>query len=373
MIFTVFSAAPDPATEWQAELLEYSWRRVGQPGELIRLAPRRSGQASPRLTGRVVETLAWNPHPYTDDTYTGYDTPAAVLEWLFRENPVGTVLLLAPHTVLQREVTQEVSPGKALATAWPDMPLGDGGPFGLTESFKLLECYCVNRELPLAPVRLPLLIHTSDLRKIAARWLELTSIIRAEAVGVHGKFRFADRLAYAVAAAEYRVTHSLAELCCDTGSDKDLPIIDYSQPVEAKNGEIVWDEKVYRPWDPVFPEQAQPGAGRDMLAMLHEMLTRRESGADLSATRPRRRTGVREARVVEDLHLEIPGSTTPIILNSSAAVIWELCDGQRTLAQIVEELQERFEAPADTVRAAVESTARELESSDALKLEYSQR
>ena len=371
MIFTVFAAAPVPADQWRAELVEYSWRRLHQPGELIRLAPMAPGQAAPcHLAGRVVETLAWNPHPYMDDEYVGYELPTAVLEWLFRERVEGTVLLLGPHMVLQRPVTEEVTPGKVLAAPWPGLPSGEGGPFGLNAELTFLERYCVNRDLPLAPAQLPILIHTSDLRKIAARWAELTAIVRAEHVGPHGRRGDADRIAYAIAAAEYRLKHRLIDLGVGTdGGKSDAVVIDYSRPIESPRSEIVWDGQVYEPWSDVYPEKARSGAGRDFLALLNELVTRRRSGADMAVTRPLRRPGVREARIVEDLHLEVPGSSDPIILNQSAATIWELCDGKRTVAEIVAELERRFDAPHETLSAAVESTTRELQSTGALELE----
>jgi hypothetical protein len=89
----------------------------------------------------------------------------------------------------------------------------------------------------------------------------------------------------------------------------------------------------------------------------------------MSAIRPARRPGVREARILEDLHLEIPDSPDPVCLNASAARIWELCDGKRTLAEIVGELERNFDVPRKTLSAAVESTTKELESVGALELE----
>lgn len=371
MIFTVFTAGPEPANQWRAELLEYSWRRLRQPGELVRLVPMTAGHAAPtHRAARVVETTSWNPHLYTDDEYAGYETPTAVLEWLFRERVDGTVLLLGPHSVLQNTMSEETTPGKVLATAWSEMPTDGSGPFGLPGELNFLERYCVNRALPLAPVRLPIAIHSTDLRKIAARWAELTAIIRAEAPARQGRRAEADRIAYAVAAAEYRLLHGIANLGAGTRADnKEATVIDYTRPVESPAGEIVWDEQAYQPWDDVYPERVRTGTGRDFLALLNEVVTRRRSSADLDVTRPLRRPGVREARVVDDLHLEIPGAPEPVVLNNSAAAIWELCDGKRTLIQIVAALEQRFDASRETLRTAVESTTKELEGSGALELE----
>ncbi len=372
MIFTVFVAPVEPTQQWRADLLEYSWRRIKQSGELIRLAPTAPGRApgSRGRVGRTVKTFDWNPHPYTQDVYAGYQTTAGVLEWLFNEPAEGTVLLLDSSCILRHPVTAEVEPGHVRGSSWPEIPLGTDGPFGLHDDLKFLESYCVNRKLPLAPVRMPILIHTADLRKIAARWLELTALIRSHAVGVHGKYLHADRVAYTVAAAEYRILHTLDDLgttTSDTG--KDVPIVDYSTPIKSKQGEIVWDRKVYRPWEAVYTENARAGAGRDVLGILNEMVTRRESGAELAATRPQRCYGVREARILDDIHLEVPGCADLMSLNQSAAAIWELCNGENTLAEIVSELERQFDASRETLMTSVESTARDLESSGAIELE----
>jgi len=370
VIFTVFAAPADPSLQWRAQLLEYSWQRAHQPGELVRLTPTPPGSSAPAHSKAVVkQTLAWNPHPYTNDEYAGYDTPSAVMEWLFRDRVEGSVLLLGLNSVLHSAVTEEVSPGKVLAAAWPDMPTGEG-PFGLAMNLKFLKCYCVNRELALAPVQLPILIHTSDLRKIAPRWAELTAIIRSEGRDTHGALGCADRIAYALAAAEYRLLHAHSDLRNGTDDETgSAPVTDYSRAVESARGEIVWDEQVYEPWSAVYPEKAKPGRGRDFLALLNEYATRRQSGADLAAKRPLRRSGVRESRVLEDMHLEVPGYTEFVTLNSSAASIWELCDGRRTLAQIVAELGQLFDAPRETLQTAVESTAAELVAAGALEVE----
>ena len=69
--------------------------------------------------------------------------------------------------------------------------------------------------------------------------------------------------------------------------------------------------------------------------------------------RPRRRTGV--------LAQEAQGQTVLLRLDDGSyyaldevgAMIWELCDGERSLADVVAELCAEFEAPEETVAADV--------------------
>ena len=372
MIFTVFSTTANEALQWQSELLEYSWGRVKQPGELVRLVAIGPHEALPRhRLARATGTLCWSPHPYISDVYPAYNKAASVLEWLFAERIDGTILLVEPNCVFRAAAAQEVGPGEARATAWPDLPRTGEGPFGLGPRFAFLERFCVNRALELPRVRLPVLIHSSDLRKLAARWLELMSIIRVEtAQSGQGGFGAADELAYAVAAAEAEIPHAITELAVDTSAgDSKAPLLHYRRPIESKRGEVVWDAQVYRSWDRIEPQRAVPGTGRDFLVLLEEYIARLAEGGELAFLRPRRRTGVRVGRVLDQTILEVPGRSDTLSLNPSAAAIWGLCDGARGLADLTRELATRFQLAPEEMRSDVQSVIERLESVGALDLE----
>ena len=372
MIFTVFSTTATATMQWQSELLEYSWGRVKQPGELVRLVGIRPHDALPRhRLARVIGTLSWSPHPYTSDVYPPYNKAASLLEWLFTEQIEGTILLVEPNSVFRAAVAKEVEPGDARATAWPGLPRKGEGPFGLGPSFAFLDRFCVNRTLAPPGVTSPVLIHSSDLRKLAARWLELMSIVRAEtAQSRDGSLDDADEIAYAVAAAEAEIPHAVDDLGVDTAArDGKAPLLDYGRPIESERGQVVWDERVYRSWDRVDPQAAAPGTGREFLALLAEYVARRAEGGELAFVRPRRRTGVRVGRVLDQTVLEIPGRADVLSLNPSAAAIWDLCDGARGLADVTRELANRFHLTPEDLRSDVHSVIDRLESVGALDLE----
>jgi hypothetical protein len=372
MIHSVFSTTADAASQWQSELLEYSWRRIKQPGELVRLVAVDSSAALPcHRKARVLATLSWSPHPYIDDRFPPYNRAGSILEWLFRERVDGTVLLVDPDCVFRAPIEVELAPGQALATPWPQLQLGGDGPFALPSESAFLHRFCVDRSLPIPRVTLPLLIHSRDLRRIAARWLELTSIIRAELSPEASDLRVqADRLAYAIAAAEAEIPHHTADLAVDTSTeDNGAPIIHYRSAVESARGEIVWDKQTYVAWDRPASARARSGPGRDLLVLLEEFVRRREAGGDLALLRPRRRKGVREGRVLDRVTLQIPSRSDSLALNPSAAAIWDLCDGRRSLDDIVRELHLRFGASPEALRNHVESTADQLQTAGALDLE----
>ena len=375
MIYTVFCpGAASVEMAWQSELLGYSWGRARQAGELVQLVPRKGGTTAPcHPLARVVETQSWSRHPYTADLYPPYEKAAALLEWLFVEKIEGTVLLLEPTSVFRRPLSEEVRPGGARGTAWSALPRGDG-PFGLGAPFAFLSQVCVDRDLELAPIQLPVLIHSTDLRRIVARWLELMSIIRAEtertASGAHPD---ADKVAYAIAAAEARISHCEAALGVTTAARDDrageAPIIDYRSPISSAAGQVLWDGDQYRDWHAVSPEAATPGVGREFLTLLGELLDRRAQGLNVALLRPHRQKGVREGKILGSVFLEIPGRADTVSLNSSGAAIWEVCDGTRNLAEINVELEARFEMPPGSLGADVEVVIKRLEGIGALRLE----
>jgi len=246
VIYTLFCPGASAETTWQAPLLGYSWDRARQPGELVHLLTQSSGAATPcHPLARVVKTQSWSPHPYTGDRYPPYQKAAAALEWLFVERIEGTVLVLEPTSVFAAPLSEEVRPGQAQATAWRELPRGRGeGPFGLGPGFEFLAGVCVDQTLELPAVKLPVLIHAADLRKIVARWLELMSIIRVEtAATADGPTPDADKIAYAIAAAEGRIPHTQA----------DLGLIDAGRAILAEDGMNAWDPDTYRAWEPVQP------------------------------------------------------------------------------------------------------------------------
>ena len=371
MIYTVFCTAAGGDMNWQAELLEYSWSRVRQPGELVRLVATLPGHAAPgRRLARLVQTLSWSPHPYTGDAYPPYNKAAGLLEWLFEERVEGTVLLLDAPSVFRAPVPAEARRGQASARPWPDRPRGTG-PFGLSADFEFLAAFCVDRTLELADVTLPVLIHAADLRKMAARWLELMSIIRAETAGAgQAPLAHAEAIAYLIAAAEAGIQHRELDLCVGTEAlHSPAPLLAYDRPVASAEGGLAWDPLAYRSWAPVQPERAPAGTGRELLSLLAEFIASREQGFELALQIPRRCEGVREGKILGSLFLEIPGRAETVSLNASGAAIWDTCDGARSFTEINRELEARFQMPTGSLRADVEIVIKRLERIGALRLD----
>ncbi len=368
MIHTVFSSTPAPEMQAKAELLEYSWRRVKQPGELVRLVASLPGASLPRHRyARVFATLAWSPHPYTGDEFAGYDLAASVLEWLFRERPDGTILLLDADCILLRPVAAEAVPGEALAAPPAEIAQPGDGPFGLGSEFSFLHRFCVDRSLEISQVALPILVHSRDLRRMAARWLELTGLIRSELLATSdGRAAMADRIAYAIAAAEAEVPHVVGDLGADSaGAGPRASIVRHRGAAELDGEKAAGRADSGLKTDPA---NRGAGLGEALIRLFDEHARWKALGGGLTAVHPRRRAGIRETRVLDRMLLEIPGRQHLLDLNTSAAAIWELCRDDRSLAEIARALCERFDRPFDALLADVEAAAEDLRAAGGLDL-----
>jgi len=346
LIYTVFSTTDSPYMQWQSELLEYSWKKVGQPGELIRLVSTDDPSSLPKHDhARVVATRQWKIHPYSGDDFAPYNKPSSLLEWIYRERPYGTLLLLDPDCVFRARVDREVAPGEPVGQHWVDWPVRQEPPFGFGEGFAQVRPYSVN-DAPVGDlVMIPNLIHSRDMQKIALRWLELTAAVR-DHVRNHedNKMWESDMFGFVMASAEYGLRHELGTLgICTNWSEekvKDAPIIHYCQTIHDRDDKMIWSKGTYQPWARApDPARAREAYGRDLLALVNEYVDQRGDGRD----RPRRRSGVSRRRHGEETELIPPEGARPFVLNFSAEAIWDLCDGDHSIDAIAEELATRFD------------------------------
>jgi len=355
MFYTVFSTDDCAYMQWQSELLEYSWKRVEQPGQLVRLVATHNPDHLPEHQhARTVATQPWNIHPESGDAYAIYNKPASLLEWLYKDQPEGTVLFVDPDCVFRRKITQQVVPGSPVSQGWVDHQLTNASkrtPFGLKPEFGFLANHCANVKIPGDSVMIPTLIHTSDLKKICARWLELCAVVRDHYRDVNDLPAWeSDMFAYVAACAEYNLEHKKMDLGICTNWDADAmpdsPMIHYCQAIKDINGRTIFNKHNYKPWT-LIDETVEPEFyyGKDLAALINEF-TFNLSGAiqpvSLDAS-PERLKGVMEGRVLDDLLLEIPDQNKSTWLNFSGKSIWDRCDGNITVNDIAQSIKDEFE------------------------------
>lgn len=82
---------------------------------------------------------------------------------------------------------------------------------------------------------------------------------------------------------------------------------------------------------------------------------------------PRPRPGYRVEQVEEETVLYFPGDARVLYCNPTAALIWQLCDGRRTVDEIVAALEAAYPDAAGTIRADVEQALATLADSGAIE------
>ena len=73
---------------------------------------------------------------------------------------------------------------------------------------------------------------------------------------------------------------------------------------------------------------------------------------------PTQATGYHLERMDGEVLLHHPGSTTVLYLNETASLIWQICDGQRTMEDVAALLQDAFPETDEAIAEQVELTVR---------------
>jgi hypothetical protein len=247
VIYSVVCTDVNRFVGWQCELLEYTWERAAQPGELVRVVTAPDGAVLPRH--RHARVLRSTPELARTRGYKAFERLFALAAWLRRERPDGTVLVLDPDCVFRRAVVQEVTPGAPRAQHWVDFP---------------------SRARVAQAATWPMLIHTRDLEALLPRWIAFTGAIHA----VTHRWE-SDMYGLVAAAAAAGLRFSLDAIGAYVGWPDELvgeaPIVHYCQDVLAGDGELLWSKRSYRPWAHVAgAERARHAYCRDLLALVNE-------------------------------------------------------------------------------------------------------
>jgi hypothetical protein len=205
-----------------------------------------------------------------DIPYAGMNRLLSLREWLDSERPVGTVLILDCDFVFRASFDLRARPGVPIAQEW--------FAFALYEKLREgWDDFTTVDQSSIQPATWPLLIHTSDLRRIMPRWIDLTVQLREVTGGWES-----DMYACVIALAEYGLVCDFETLGAWMDWPEDFvagaPIIHYCQPVLDHNGSKLWYKQDYRPWEPlgVDPQAAALDYCRDLLEILDGFITTKQ-------------------------------------------------------------------------------------------------
>ena len=81
---------------------------------------------------------------------------------------------------------------------------------------------------------------------------------------------------------------------------------------------------------------------------------------------PLRHPEFRLEQIDDELLLYHPGQTKILYCNPTASLVWQLCDGERTVEEIVNLLREGFPEASASIQPDVEATLRQFASHGAI-------
>ncbi|MFN8459218.1 MAG: PqqD family protein [Anaerolineae bacterium] len=87
----------------------------------------------------------------------------------------------------------------------------------------------------------------------------------------------------------------------------------------------------------------------------------------LLSAKPQRQPDYRLESLDGELLLYHPGQTQILYCNQTASLIWQLCDGQHTVQEIIDLLSAAFPAAKDTIAADVMTTLSQFQQHGAIQ------
>ena len=85
-------------------------------------------------------------------------------------------------------------------------------------------------------------------------------------------------------------------------------------------------------------------------------------------SKPRRKTDYRLEQLDGEMVLYHPSETKVLYFNQTASLIWQLCDGERTAADMIRLLSESYPESAGEIASDVHSTLQQFEEQGCVEL-----
>ncbi|KAL1565062.1 Peptidyl serine alpha-galactosyltransferase [Salvia divinorum] len=214
-IHTIFSTECTPYFDWQTLGLVHSFNQSGQPGEITRLLSCTDKDLKP-YKGRDLAPTHYVPsmsrHPLTGDWYPAINKPAAVVHWINHVKTDAEYIVILDADMIMR----------GPLTPW-EFKAAKGRPVSTPYDY-LIGC---DNELAKVHTRHPqlcdkvggvIIMHITDLRKFALRWLHKTEEVRADMAHWPKKFTgdiyeagwISEMYGYSFAAAELNLRHVIS-------------------------------------------------------------------------------------------------------------------------------------------------------------------
>ncbi|MCP4397979.1 MAG: hypothetical protein GY801_11875 [bacterium] len=275
--YIIYSISNSPYQEWQADLLDYSFTKVKQPGTLIRLCSEDAKYPKRKIPLSKAGLTICTPNfsrltPETD--WPVMNKPGS-LKVLFKKkifHDEDTLIFLDPDMIFVKIWAPEVKMGSAYGQKW--------------KGYKNNYCQKTSIQPELCPANedaclmYPFAITAGDMKNIVEN-IEYFS--RKGYLKCHDWM--ADMSAFVIAMVKHKIrmeTRDNIGLCnnWDNKNDDAAPIMHYCQQMKNACGKKLWGKWRYQPWKlPPDPSRATNQVDREVLTMLRTFIESMKQGA----------------------------------------------------------------------------------------------
>lgn len=288
-IHTIYSISNSPYQEWQADLLDWSFARSGQPGNLIRICSEDSHfRGRPHSRSKVGETIPTPNHAKLDWPHYRLwrcDIPVSMFkrkfEWPVMNKPASLKHLFEHRALDENDTLIFVDPDMVFTKPW--VPVFERGTVCGQKWFGYTKAYCERSSIrpEFCPetqddcIMYPYAIKAGDLKEMVSdiEYFSREGYRKATSGKVEGKW-MSDMPAFQTAMIKHELKMEPQDnvgLCNNwqNKNDPDAPILHYCQPMLDAEGSHIWRKWEYVAWElPPDPSLATNRVDREVLHML---------------------------------------------------------------------------------------------------------
>ena len=289
MDYVVYSTSNSDYQSWQCKLLEHSFKKVKQPGKLIRLCSYNTHNSNRVFDTSDIAEIVKTPDyrtrwtEYTnsvDKDYGIVNKTESLKYWLLNYpglNDTDTVLFIDPDMVFMKPVTLTVTPGHVIGQRWVDEGAENWGPF--TRYASHIKGKVKNDTVFMYPY----IATVGDLKKIVNGYLNLCYKMRLEN---YPHLWESEMFSLIISTLEQGIkVETLDNLgYCTTWANKEavqnkefvdsIHLLHYPSSMFDKNGVAIFNKQDYTPqtrqehWNQINPEQSTTYLERKFLRVL---------------------------------------------------------------------------------------------------------
>jgi len=291
MDYVLYSTSNSDYQSWQCKLLEYSFKKVNQPGKLIRLCSYNAHNSNrPFDTSEISEIIKlpdyrtrWTNYTENVDKDYGIVNKTESLKYWLKNYPglndTDVVLLIDPDMVFVKAITETVTQGTILGQRWVDE--GAAG----SSAFVKYGNHVKDKIIPETAFMYPYIATVGDLKKIVTRYTSLCYKMRLEN---YPHLWEAEMFSLIISTLEQNIQVKTIDNLgfCTTWAEREkynnrefvdsVSIFHYPWSILNKNRETIFNKQDYtnltrdKHWAQVNPNEATTYLEQKFLRVLHD-------------------------------------------------------------------------------------------------------